>query len=162
MIRAVLVLGCVALVMAALLAMRAGWRHRLDRQAYLPPVPMPPDGLGEELQRASGVYVGSTFAASWQDRVLHDGLGERAVADVVLYPGGVLVQRVGSGPIFIPAGDVIEARLAPGLAGKVVGDGGLLVVRWRLGDAEVDTGFRADDKSTYPQIVQAINREVPA
>jgi hypothetical protein len=162
MIRAVLVLVCVALVMGALLAMRLGWRRRLDRQSHLPAVPTPPADLGDELQRASGVYVGTTFASSWQDRVLHDGLGERAVTDLVLYASGVLVERVGSAAIFIPASDLVEARLAPGLAGKVVGEGGLLVVRWRLGDTEVDTGFRADHKSTYPQIVQAINRGVPA
>jgi hypothetical protein len=162
MIRAVLVLVCVVLVMAALLAMRAGWRRRLARQSHLPPVPARPADLGDELQRASGVYVGTTFAGSWQDRVLHDGLGARAVADLVLYAGGVLVERVGSAAIFIAADDLVEARLAPGLAGKVVGEGGLLVVRWRLGDSEIDSGFRGDDKSTYPQIVQSINRGVTA
>jgi hypothetical protein len=49
-----------------------------------------------------------------------------------------------------------------GLAGNVMGQGGLLVLRWRLGPVEMDTGFRADDKTTYPAWVQAINGKVHA
>ena len=47
-------------------------------------------------------------------------------------------------------------RLAPGLAGKVVGARGLLVVRWRLADWVLDTGFRADDERGYPDWLRAI------
>jgi hypothetical protein len=42
----------------------------------------------------------------------------------------------------------------------VTGAGGLLVLRWRLGEHEVDTGFRADDKSVYPSWVRTLTGSV--
>ena len=62
--------------------------------------------------------------------------------------------------MFLPVRNLVGARLATGLAGKVVGAGGLLVVSWRLGEAELDTGFHPDDKAAYPDWVRAINAEV--
>ena len=160
MTRALLVILCVLLLALALLGMRRGWRSRLAQQADLPALPAVPDDLGAVLLTASGLYVGTTFAASWQDRVAHGGLGARADTTASLHPSGLLLERQGSESVFIPAATFIEARLAPGLAGKVMGEGGLLVLRWRLGAAELDTGFRADDKTTYPAWVNAINGKV--
>ncbi|MCU1656457.1 MAG: integral rane protein [Pseudonocardiales bacterium] len=151
MIRLWLVLGCLAMLGLLLLGMRLGWRNRMRRQAGLPLLPAVPVELGvPQLPAATGVYVGTTFATSWQDRVVHAGLGLRAAATATLYAAGLLIERDGANPIFVPAAAIVGARLAPGLAGKVVGAGGLLVVAWRLGDAMLDTGFRADDKSAYP------------
>ncbi|HVU91506.1 MAG TPA: transporter [Jatrophihabitans sp.] len=161
MTRALLVLLCVVLVAAGLLGMRRGWRNRLARQSgLLPPLPELPRDLGPALLAGTGLYVGSTFAGSWQDRVLHGGLGERADATATLHERGLLVERQGSSEVFVPRELWREARLAPGLAGMVVGEGGLLVLRWQLGPELVDTGFRADDKSTYPQWVRTINGKV--
>lgn len=162
MIRALLVLLCLALVVLALLGMRRGWRNRLARQADLPPLPSVPDDLGAPRLVSTGLYVGSTFAGSWQDRVLHGGLGVPAESTLSLHQAGLLVDRVGAAPVFVPRGLWRGARLAPGLAGRVVGEGGLLVLRWQLGAALVDTGFRADDKTAYPRWVQAMNRKVTA
>ena len=162
MIRAVLVLVCIALVLLTLVGMRAGWRNRLARQSVLPSLPAAPDDLGSELLRSEGVYVGTTYASSWQDRVVHEGLGERAAGAVVLHQAGLVVERDGAETIFLPREAWLEARLASGLAGKVMGEGGLLVLRWQLGPAQLDTGFRADDKTTYPAWVEAINERVSA
>ncbi len=160
--RAVLVLICLALVVLALFGMRRGWRNRLARQAQLPSLPAVPPDLGPPRLRNTGLYVGSTFAGSWQDRVVHGGLGEPADAAASLHDRGVLIERQGSPTVFVPQELCRGARLAPGLAGKVVGEGGLLVLRWRLGEAELDTGFRADDKTTYPEWVHAINGKASA
>lgn len=162
MTRTLLVAACVAVLVLALLGMRRGWRSRLARQSELPALPVAPREPGEPSLRSTGLYVGTTFAASWQDRVLHGGLGERADAEAVLYPGGLLLDRQGAEPLFVPRAAWVEARLAPALAGKVMGEGGLLVLRWRLGGAELDTAFRADDKTSYPQWVRAINGKVAA
>jgi hypothetical protein len=158
--RTLLVLLCLVLLALSLLGMRRGWRNRLERQAALPPLPEVPADLGEPRLRSTGLYVGSTFGASWQDRVIHDGLGLRADTTASLHDAGLLLDREGAPPIFLPFAAVVAARLAPGLAGKVMGAGGLLVIRWRLGPAEIDSGFRADDKTSYPDWVRAINREV--
>jgi hypothetical protein len=162
MTRAVLVLLCLLLIGLTLLGMRRGWRNRMARQAFLPALPDVPEQLGAERLRSSGLYVGTAFAQSWQDRVVHDGLGERADATAVLHPEGLVIERTGATPVYLPSGAWRDARLAPGLAGKVMGEGGLLVVRWQLGDAMLDTAFRADDKSSYPSWVDAINEGVSA
>jgi hypothetical protein len=159
MIRLVLVLLCVAVVLLAIAGMRVGWRNRERRQAGLPRLPSAPADLGPALlPAATGVYVGTTFVTSWQDRVVHGGLGSRAEATLALHHAGALIGRRGADPVFIPAGQLSGARLAPGLAGKVMGAGGLLVLRWRLGEHELDTGFRADDKSVYPSWVRTLTR----
>jgi hypothetical protein len=162
MTRLLLVLVCVGVLLLLLAGMRWGWRNRAKRQAYLPALPGVPAELGAASLSASGLYVGTTFATSWQDRVVHQGLGVRAEASATLYPAGLLIERDGAEPVFVPKEALVGVRLAPGLAGKVMGDGGLLVARWRLGDAELDTGFRADDKSTYPDWIRALRREINA
>jgi len=158
-VRALLTLLCALALGLALVGLRVGWRNRANRQASLgalPPIP----ALGAALLRQDGVYIGTTFATSWQDRVVHRGLGLRANATATLHAEGVLLDREGAEAIFVPVGDVVAARLAPALAGKVMGAGGLLVIQWRLGDAVLDTGFRADDKTSYPAWVRAINEMV--
>lgn len=161
MIRSLLVLGCLLLLALAMLGMRRGWRNRLGRQRGLPSPPRVPESLGAPvLPPLSGVYVGTTFASSWQDRVVHAGLGVPSKAALTLYPQGALLDRDGAEPVFLPASSITAARLAPGLAGAVVGEGGLLVIGWRLGDAHLDTGLRADDKNAYPAWVRTINTKV--
>jgi hypothetical protein len=161
MTRALLVLACAVFVLLLVAGMWLGWRNRARRQAGLPDLPAVPEVLGaERLAPAPGLYVGTTFASSWQDRVVHAGLGRRADATLALYDSGALIDRTGAPPVFVPAGDLLDARLAPALAGKVMGAGGLLVLRWRLGGHELDTGFRADDKSVYPSWVRTLTRSV--
>ena len=167
MTRLVLVLACVAFLLLMLLGMWWGWRNRARRQSELPELPAVPADIGGELApRLEGVYVGSTFASSWQDRVVHGGLGLQANATATLHAAGVLIERDGAEPIFLPREAITGARLAPGLAGRVVGAGGLLVIGWRLGggahSADLDTGLRADDKSAYPQWVRTINERTTA
>ena len=86
-------------------------------------------------------------------------VGERADCTAHLTAAGVLVERQGTGSIFIPAAQLVDARLEPALAGKVVGRGGLLVLRWQLGNALLDTGVRGDDRRQYAQWVQAISHQ---
>ncbi len=157
MTRLLLVLALLAVFALALWGMRRGWLARGRRQGDLDAPPVAPADLGEQLlEPLTGLYVGSTLARSWQDRIVAGGLGVRADAVARLHRRGVLIERQGSAPVFIPAGAVVEASLAPGLAGKVVGAGGLLVIRWRLGGEQVDTGLRADDKTRYPDWVAAL------
>lgn len=158
MIRFLLVLACVLAIGLSLAGMWLGWRNRGLRQVDLPELPAVPDALSEtRLPVLSGLYIGSTYARSWQDRIVAHDLGLRATVDVSLHDEGVLLEREGTSAIFLPVASIQSARLEAGLAGKVVGEGGLLVINWLLGDTELDTGLRADDKSAYPSWVRAIN-----
>jgi hypothetical protein len=157
MIRLLLVLVCLAVLAGALWGMRVGWRHRAVRQRGLGPLPEPAAELGcPIIEGETGLYVGTASSRSWQDRIVVHGLGRRAAATATLFPAGLVIDRVGDSVIYVPAASIIEGRLAPALAGKVVGAGGLLVVRWQLGDWVLDTGFRADDERRYPEWLRAI------
>lgn len=158
MTRVELVATFVVLFVLALLGIRLGWRNRGRRQADLPALPQAPAELGADLAPPlTGLYVGSTTATHWQDRIVAHGLGQRADAVARLSAAGALIQRQGSSPVFIPMPVLLDARLEPALAGKVVGQGGLLVLRWQHGDRDLDTGIRADDKSSYPAWIEAIS-----
>ena len=134
-----------------------GWKHRGDRQSTLPELPaMPADPGTEVVPELTGLYVGTTTALHWQDRIVARGLGRRADAVARLTTAGAVIERQGSDPIFIPRGQLTGARLEPALAGKVVGQGGLLVLRWQHGEHDLDTGLRADDKTLYPAWLAAI------
>jgi hypothetical protein len=150
-----------SLIMAAVLAvvvvvlmqaMMRGWRRGTERQAEmigtLPPLP---DTVGAAIIPATkGLYVGSTLVPHWNDRVAAGDLGYRTKAVLTRYPEGIMLQRSGAGPIWIPD-DAIEAiRTERGIAGKVVSEDGILAIRWRLpSGTEIDTGFRADDRGVY-------------
>lgn len=152
-----LVLGFLVLFALALAGMRLGWRNRGGRQSALPELPVPPVELGSELAPPlTGLYVGSTTATRWQDRIVAGGLGVRADSVLRLGAAGALIERRGATAIFVPAERLIDARLEPALAGKVVGRGGLLVLRWQHGDELIDSGLRADDKTLYPAWIRAI------
>jgi hypothetical protein len=135
-----------------------GWHNRQRRQSHLPALPTPPGSLGEPLlPPATGVYVSSTTAGDWQDRIAVRQLGFRAAARISLHPQGILVERTGADPLWIPAAALVDARTGRAIAGKVMGIEGLLVVTWLLGDHRLDTGFRADDKDIYGDWIDAIH-----
>jgi hypothetical protein len=174
-----------SLIMAAVVAlliafvirqMMRGWRHRAERQAELiGELPAIPDLLGTAtVAPTPGLYVGSTLVEldsqrpgssppSWLDRVAAGDLGYRAKAVLTRYPEGILLERSGASPIWIPAGSVIAIHTVRGIAGKVIVGGrasatrgksrphdAILAIRWRLpSGAEIDTGFRGDDRREY-------------
>jgi hypothetical protein len=147
----------VAAVLAALIAlairqMLRGWLHRAQRQAQLiGTLPQLPDSVGPALIPATkGLYVGSTLAPSWLDRIAVGDLGYRAKAVLTRYPEGIMLQRTGAGPIWIPDDSIEAIRTEKRIAGKALTHEGILAIRWRLpSGAEIDTGFRADDRREY-------------
>lgn len=136
-----------ALVLLVLLAlyglMWRGWRSRGRRQGDLPaPPPAPPQGA-VLLGPVEGVYVSTTSEGDWLDRIVAHGLGVRAQSQLTVEDAGVRVERQGESTLWVPVDAVRGARLAPGMAGKFVGEGGLVVLTWQLGPGTLDTGFRA-------------------
>jgi len=146
------------LIIAALLAlliaffirqMLRGWVHRAQRQAEmigaLPPLP---DTVGPAIvPPTKGLYVGSTIAPSWQNRIAVGDLGFRAKAVLTRYPEGIMLQRSGTGPIWIPDESITAIRTERGIAGKALTHDGILAIRWKLpSGTEIDTGFRGDDR----------------
>jgi hypothetical protein len=150
-----------SLIMAALLAlliafvirlMMRGWRERARRQAdligTLPPVP---DTVGSPIvEPTRGLYVGCTLAPSWHDRVVVGDLGYRSEAVLTRYPEGIMVQRSGASPIWIPQESISAVRTERGMVGKAMTTNGILAIRWQLpSGTEIDLGFRGSDRAEY-------------
>ncbi|MBP1158572.1 hypothetical protein ABIC28_004127 [Rhodococcus sp. PvR044] len=140
--------------------MYRGWKKRAGRQAdAIGELPAVPADLGAQLiPPSSGLYVGSTLAPSWQDRIAVGDIGFRATGDISRHEKGVLLERDGASAIWIPQSSIRAIRTERGLAGKVMSKDGVLVIRWELPTGtEIDTGFRGDDKSVYPAWVNGEN-----
>ena len=151
--------GVLAVVIGLVVqAIVRGWRHRAERQAELigtlPPVP---DTVGQVIVPATkGLYVGSTLAPSWQDRIAVGDLGYRTKAVLTRYPEGIMLQRSGARPIWIPDEAITAIRTERGIAGKALTHHGILAIRWRLpSGTEIDTGFRGNDRTEYAQWLEA-------
>jgi len=152
------------LIGVALTLIAVGWRNRLRRQSDVEPLPEVPAALGAPLASADGQYVASTTAGDWLDRIAVHQLGIRTNAELSVHPDGVLFDRAGAGPVYIPAGQLTGVRQESGMAGKFVEKDGLLVLSWMLGSRELDTGFRtrrADDKTILFNALQNLISAAP-
>jgi hypothetical protein len=157
MTRFLLVLIVIAFFVLAAAAMRWGWRNRQRRQAYLPAFPEPPGELTfRDLPELAGVYVSSVTAGDWQDRIAVGDIGHRSAVTVRLAEQGLLLDRVGASPLWIPKESIVDVRRDRGMAGKVMGIEGLFVVRWKLGEHQIDSGVRGDDKDVYEEWIGAV------
>lgn len=158
--RLALTAGVVATVLLATWLMRRGWQHRGQRQADLPALPaVPPDPGPVSAGPFEGRYLGSTIAGSWLDRVVADGLGAPSRCRLAVHHDGVLLAREGAADLFVPRADLTGVRLDKGIAGRAYGDDGVVVLTWRLGTQELDSGVRlagADRRAEALAAVEAL------
>jgi hypothetical protein len=155
--RLLLTAATLAVVVLLGLLMRRGWRRRAARQSDVPALSGQPLGGTDRVPPAEGVYVSSTTAGDWLDRITAQGLGARSEAVLRVTGAGVAFERTGAPDVVIPASDLQGARIEPGMAGKFVGPSGLVVVRWQHGERALDTGFRAREIGRQAELVDAIN-----
>lgn len=153
LITSLVMAGILVILIAVLIqAMMRGWRRRIQRQAQIVgSLPSLPDTVGAVLIPATkGLYVGSTLVPHWNDKVAASDLGFRAKAVLTRYSEGIMLQRTGSGPMWIPQDAIAEIRTEKSLAGKALTHEGILAIRRRLpSGVEIETGFRADDRREY-------------
>ncbi|GAB3477155.1 transporter [Amycolatopsis cihanbeyliensis] len=156
--RLLLTLLVVAFFGLCVLGMWRGWRRQARAQSveFAPFPEVPADPGTPVLPAMRGVYVCSTRAGHWQQRIVTRGAGVRSAATLCLYPEGVEVRREGAPEFWIPRESVVDAKLARGMAGKVLGTDSLLVITWRLAGTDIDTGFRGDGTDSYPQWIDAL------
>ena len=141
----------VAAIGVVIRRMLRGWRARSQRQAELVgTLPVAPDLLGGSVVAPTpGLYIGSTLAGNWLERITAGDLGYRCRAVLTRYPKGILLERLGASPIWMADEAVSGVRTERALAGKVT-SAGLLVIHWRLpSGAVIDTGFRGDGRPDY-------------
>ncbi|MDX2932310.1 hypothetical protein [Streptomyces ipomoeae] len=140
--------------------MREGWKWRGTLQSDLPALLDAPDEPGPVKLSLSGRYHGSTTAGQWLDRIVAHGLGTRSRVELTLTEAGLDVVRPGATDFFVPREALRAARLDKGIAGKVLTEGGLLVVTWEHGDRLLDSGFRSDHAAEHNEWVEALNNMI--
>ena len=136
-----------------------GYQRRAARQADLPAPAVAPEGAADTAgaEGVEGVYASTTTHGDWLDRIAVHGLGVRSNAVAAVSDAGVFFAREAAPDLFIPAGDLVGAELAPGIAGKVTGGDGVVLVTWRLGARTLDTGFHPRARAERERLVSAIN-----
>ena len=156
--RILLTLATLAFAALCYALMLKGWRARQGRQAEIPPPPVAPVAHAAVVVEAiRGLFVGTTSATDWLDRIAVHALADRATAWLAVATDGVHIAREGLPELYLPYDSLTGAGLGEALAGKVIGKGGLLLLSWRLGDAHLTSGFRADDHTVHPLLVEAIS-----
>jgi hypothetical protein len=147
----------VVAITVAIQLMMLGWRRRARRQADLiGNLPDVPEQVGSATTTIRGVYVGSTLAPEWNHRIAAGDLGYRSKAALTRYPEGIMLERIRANPIWIPQGSITAVHTERGIAGKVAARNGILAIRWRLpSGVEIDTGFRAGNRSEYGDWLEA-------
>ena len=134
----VAMLGVMALIYWG---MWRGW-HRSEGQSPAS-LAVAPAGWTPRLV-GSAIYASTTHRGQWMRRVGWFDLGARSRAEVAVGPEGVRIARDGSEPFFIARDRIESIHLAPGIAGKIVGGKGVLIISWRPGTLPVDTGILPD------------------
>ncbi|WP_030560487.1 PH-like domain-containing protein [Streptomyces aureocirculatus] len=154
------VVGLLLFVALVYWLMREGWKWRGTLQSDLPELADAPSDPGPATLELTGRYHGSTTAGHWLDRIVAHGLGTRSRVELTLSDAGLDVVRPGARDFFIPKEALREARLDKGIAGKVLAEGGLLIVTWAHGDKLLDSGFRSDHAAEQADWVEAINNMI--
>jgi hypothetical protein len=139
----------VVLGAALLLGMAKGWRRLRRGPSEVPAPPAVPaaDALGDaRTEPLDASYVSPTRAGDGLDRVGSHGLGVRSAATVAVHDAGVVVRRRGAPDVFVPRAALRAVGTSGGMAGKVVGGEGLVVLTWVPSPDDdprgLDTGLR--------------------
>lgn len=137
----------VAVVLLALALMLVGWRRRAGRQADIGAPRPVPAAIGEASIRVPVLYVATTRAGSPLDRVAVHGLGFRARGEIAVHAEGAVIAIDGREPWLVAREDARGSGRATWTIDRVVEEGGLVMLAWTLGQAEVDSYFRVTDAS---------------
>jgi len=138
-----ILLGVTILIGIGLLVLLiVGWRGRASHQRGFPALPTtPPLETAAELP---GKYVATTAAGDPYDRIAAGGLGFRGAATASVHDAGIFIRRRGERELWIPRDALIGVDRATWTIDRAVERDGLSLIRWRLGDRELDTYLRLD------------------
>jgi hypothetical protein len=157
-VRYVLSAGVIALLLAIVAMMFAGWRGRKHRQSGIEKLVTTPKELGTTRAIFEGLYLATTVAGEPMNRIAVRGLGFRAPAAITVADTGVALALDGGTEFFIPASDLRDVTRAMLTIDRVVEEGGLVLVAWNLGNVPVDSYFRVE---ATQELITAILAIVP-
>ncbi len=155
------IFGTLLIIAAGYYGMFRGWRNRQSRQAGLAPLPDVPADV--KTRGVEGVYVATTAAGDWMDRIAVHELGVRSIADLAVSEAGLIFHRHGATDVFIPVDHLTGVRTDRGIAGKVTAEkSGLVVVTWNHDGRALDTGFRPRRKADTAPLTESISTLIGA
>jgi len=160
-----LTLVVLVVLVLVVMAMVRSWRvgpttHRAVVLARFPRPPAElagPDGAAM-LPATTVVYAGTSMAGDWPDQVEIGDVGVQATAVLHLSRAGLLIDRAGASPLWIPTEQMRGARVGRSVAGRAMTADGHLVITWQLGGHLLDTAFRGDE-DTYQEWLETL-REI--
>lgn len=157
-------LAAIVLVFLLLLLglMVLGWQRRKRRQADIAAPQSAPDSLGTMLGSFVGKYVATTSAGDPLDRIAVHGLGFRGSVVLTVSDAGLLLERSGSRPLWIPRADLKDIRRATWTIDRVVEPDGMHLLEWSLGDTLVDTYLRMDDGTALDGALSSLTERKPS
>lgn len=133
-----------ALLVGAYLLMWRGWRRRSRAQAELPSLPAALATAAVLCGPIEGVYVGTTTAGDWSDRIVAHSLGRRSTASITVSAAGVTVDRSPDPVLAIPADALRSVRVDRAGGGRAVRHDEYVILTWEHGDTVLDTAVRPD------------------
>lgn len=136
--------------------MLSGWQRR-GKKIPIDSLPELPDGDWRAGPATSGIYVSSTLAGMRFERVVSQGLGVKAAAQVYVLAEGVVILREGASDLFIPISAMKEVGLTSGMVGKFAGPDSILVIRWRAGQVPLDTGIHIRSQEQRQELLARIS-----
>jgi len=148
----------VFVVMSMVRSWQSGKAHR--RAVVFAPFPRPPAELtGPDgaalLEAATMVYAGTSMAGDWPDQVEVGDVGVQATATLYLSRAGLLIDRAGATPLWIPTDLMRGARVGRSVAGRAMTADGHLVITWQLGGHLLDTALRGEEE-TYAEWLETL------
>ncbi len=152
--------ACCSSVVALWLLMLKGWRGRrapAGRPAAAAAAARR-SAARSSLPATPGLFVGTTFADDWLDRVAVHDLAHRAAGWLRLDTDGVTVEREGLPDLYLPYGDVErrQPRRRPRRQGHRPRRHGPASTGGSAA-ALLTSGFRADDHAVHRRVVDAVN-----
>ena len=133
-----------------------GWRNRRKRFDYLEGALIRSLPASPALLSGEGLYVATTVADQPMNRVPVGPLSFRAKARFSIHPEGVVLAPQGESPILMDARRGMEAGRATWTIDRVVEPDGLVMLRWNLGDIEVDSYLRIVE-SDASRVIETVN-----
>lgn len=141
----------------AFLGMRSAW---VKKSRAFSNLPKPLRFANEEsvivVGPVEGRFSGTTTAGNWLDRVTVHDLGLPQSITVSVHDDGLHLRGSGDFALWIPREQIHGVRTSRGLAGDVVEPDGMIIVAWRLGYQDVDSGIRVSRHADHEQILAAL------
>lgn len=154
-------MAVLAVLLVLILAALAwwGWSARKARQEAI--FESPTEALeffGEELARASGSYVATSFANDFLERVNAYGLGIRGVAEILVFTEGILIVRRGERPLAIDKSQIIGVVNSQYVIDRAVEAEGIISITWTQNTTPLATHLRVVDEASRQVIIDALQK----